>query len=393
MMNSLQVHTASISQMMEEKFGRLDRILGQIIADINKVRQTVSKNAEDIVTLKENDNNVSNRLDQLEKDMNTLDSDSRQNKLTFFGLPEMERENSNSIVDQIVELLNESSMRRTWHEHDFETAHRIGSSRHQRQQPRPVVVRFYRRRDKVEVLSNKELRDGLRREGVRVSAELTVHQREQVQHYREPGIQAFFRNGKLQINDTRPLPPRSFDRSHRRSNRHEQHEDEPQRGKERLSKQPASTVATDQYEGTQRERRDRVSSSRRNRMDDEDRGNGHWRSQHDYHVSYEPSYENHRVFQRHRQHSAHSASGYWTAPDHPKQVQTTSDDTRDEDQEKEATEQTDGTTSHSGNDTTHGTRQPPAEVGIRAPTPASPCQARLQPSRQDAARYRVRQLW
>ena len=54
-MQGIQMHTAYINCKMDEKFGSLERTLGQLTADVNKLKQYVGKDREDIQLMQEDD--------------------------------------------------------------------------------------------------------------------------------------------------------------------------------------------------------------------------------------------------------------------------------------------------------------------------------------------------
>ena len=67
LMGSLQSYTAGISQKMDDDFGRLDRTLGQLLEDVVGLKTAVQQDKEDIRELQEDRDNVTHRLDRIEK--------------------------------------------------------------------------------------------------------------------------------------------------------------------------------------------------------------------------------------------------------------------------------------------------------------------------------------
>ena len=61
-MQGIQMHTAYINCKMDEKFGSLERTLGQLTADVNKLKQYVGKDREDIQLLQEDNDKIVQRL-------------------------------------------------------------------------------------------------------------------------------------------------------------------------------------------------------------------------------------------------------------------------------------------------------------------------------------------
>ena len=131
---------------MDEKFGSLERTLGQLTADVNKLKQYVGKDREDIQLLQEDNDKIVQRLEQLEQELNSLDVDSRRCNLKFLGVRKPTRDN--------VDALNECSSSRTWEHSDIQRTHRIGARRQGSDQPRPLVVEFHRWSDRIEILTD-----------------------------------------------------------------------------------------------------------------------------------------------------------------------------------------------------------------------------------------------
>ena len=105
---------------------------------------------------------------------------SRRCNLKFLGVREPTRDNYGANADVVVDVLNECSSSRTWHHSDIERAHRIGAHRQRSDQPRPLIVEFHRWSDRMEILTDRALGDLLRREGIRVTSDLTSRQRSEI---------------------------------------------------------------------------------------------------------------------------------------------------------------------------------------------------------------------
>ena len=71
-MRGIQMHTAHTNCKMDEKFGSLERTLGQLTADVNKLKQYVGKDREDIQLLQEDNDKIVQRLEQLEQELAEL---------------------------------------------------------------------------------------------------------------------------------------------------------------------------------------------------------------------------------------------------------------------------------------------------------------------------------
>ena len=206
-MQGIQMLTAYINSKMDEKFGNLEHTLGQLIADVSRLKQYVGRDREDIQPLQEDNDNIRQRLERLEQELNSIDMISRRCNLKFLGVREPTRDKYRANTDVVVDVLNECCSSRTWHHSDIERAHRIGAHRQRSDQPRPLIVEFHRWSDRMEILTDGALRDLLRREGIRVTSDLSTRQRSEIQFYHQQGKLAYFKNGKLQFEtDGRPHP-------------------------------------------------------------------------------------------------------------------------------------------------------------------------------------------
>ena len=123
------IHTAYINSKMDEKFGSLEQTLGQLTADVSRLKQYVGRDREDIQPLQEDNDNIRQRLERLEQELNSIDMVSRRCNLKFLGVREPTRDNYGENTDVVVDVLNECSSSRTWHHSDIERAHRIGAHR------------------------------------------------------------------------------------------------------------------------------------------------------------------------------------------------------------------------------------------------------------------------
>ena len=57
---------------MDEKFGSLEQTLGQLTADVSRLKQYVGRDREDIQLLQEDNDNIMQRLERLEQELNSI---------------------------------------------------------------------------------------------------------------------------------------------------------------------------------------------------------------------------------------------------------------------------------------------------------------------------------
>ena len=81
-----QKHTPYINSKMDEKFGSLEQTLGQLTADVSRLKPYVGRDREDIQLLQEDNDNIRQRLERLEQELNSIDMISRRCNLKFRGV-------------------------------------------------------------------------------------------------------------------------------------------------------------------------------------------------------------------------------------------------------------------------------------------------------------------
>ena len=156
-----------------------------------------------------------------------VEEQAKQNCLKLFGLHEPRKETDNVCLSRVLEVLNFHSGSDTWKwcKEDIEKAYRVGQR--SGRQPRPIVIKFYRTVDKVWLLRDKQTRDSLRSDGLKLASALTRYQAARLRTARAEGKRAYFSNGRLHVLD-RPAADRSDQsRDHRsdRDNHKVRHED------------------------------------------------------------------------------------------------------------------------------------------------------------------------
>ena len=136
------------------------------------------------------------KVDTQEYDLDRLEAQSRRDNVRFFGIPEEDDDSYEGCAKTIVELLNTSYTEKEWTEIDVVRAHRIGR-RAGKEGPRPMIVRFARWSDSLKLLKAKVPRDKLREQNIRVSADHTRRQAEQLGNLRRQGRVGVVRGGRV----------------------------------------------------------------------------------------------------------------------------------------------------------------------------------------------------
>ena len=131
--------------------------------------------------------------------MEKMDIASRQRNLKFLGIYESTRNDKAADIEELVGTLSYFCDRK-WVSSDVEETHRIGpTSSASRRNPRPLIATFRHVDDKLAILRDRDLREALRQNAIRVAADLTPRQREEIQHYKKQGKTVYDKNGRLHV--------------------------------------------------------------------------------------------------------------------------------------------------------------------------------------------------
>lgn len=208
----LHAQSATLGEKIDDIFYTFGQTLKNIESEVMRLKQEVEVDRGDIKDLLSDRDNAHTRIERMERDIERLEVHSRQANLKFLGINEPDPRENRSDVDEIVDTLNYfSSSHTTWRNTDIEKVHRLGRARehnqqrgyHQHDRPRPLIVTFCHVDHKVSILRDRELRERLRRNNIRVTTDLTPRQREQLQRYKQEGKVAYYRNGRLYVDNGR----------------------------------------------------------------------------------------------------------------------------------------------------------------------------------------------
>ena len=231
------------TKTIEEK---LSSQLGCLRAEISGLVSTVQNISLDVTDLKERTLGLENTYDKLserqevvaaavgdlqeevrviekryEEELDKLEAFSRRDNLRFFGLPESQNETFETCAEKVVEVLQGTVPNKVWCVGDVVRAHRIGKrptfasgAANRAHKPRPMIVKFTRWRDKMDILTKG--RAALKPKGVDVAGDLTNRQQEEIRRYRDDGIHAYYKGNKLVV--AGPLQQRNADDNNARYN-------------------------------------------------------------------------------------------------------------------------------------------------------------------------------
>ncbi|XP_076444409.1 uncharacterized protein LOC143282607 [Babylonia areolata] len=189
---------------IEQEYHHLAAAVSDVASDIQYLHSEVAEGREVTTRLTTTVDTMEQKISKIESEIDKLEEYSRRENLRFFGIPPLgQNENNDTCVSAVVDTLNsvERGVKK-WTPDDIVRAHRIGQTREGN--PRPMIVRFARWRDKMTIITDRDLRNKLTEKGVKVANDLTRAQSSVVAEARREGKKAYFRKGKLVI---APLPP------------------------------------------------------------------------------------------------------------------------------------------------------------------------------------------
>ncbi|KAL8600212.1 hypothetical protein ACOMHN_062502 [Nucella lapillus] len=202
MINWLQMSSTNLGRLVEEKFTAINEHFKRFETGLERLSVRVNKHSECIDELLEDKESIFERLDKLEENVDTIEKETKRCNLTFFGIDEIRPGEDYSSIEQIVDVLNyHDHYGEEWQVSDIEQAFLLGRAQYNKRDPRPMLVQFCNMKDKTAILRNRDLRGRLRSSGIKVTWELTTCQKGLVDFHCEQGKNAYYWNGRLQVED------------------------------------------------------------------------------------------------------------------------------------------------------------------------------------------------
>ena len=195
--NCLKANTAFIHYDIGTHLKRLEGMMNFMNHGMNELRTIISDNTNVINSLKAYQDRLLKRLDKAEYESERLEEYEKRLNIKIFGL----QESSEDCKDQVVNLFNHFSKDPQWERGHIDRAFRVG--KRQGTKGRPLIATFVNFGDKMFVLADKTMRDNLRRDGIRITSDLTNKQQAEVDHFRDLGFQAYYKSGKLCVENNK----------------------------------------------------------------------------------------------------------------------------------------------------------------------------------------------
>ena len=209
-------------EKLKRKSIESDNLIESLKKEVTEIKETLNIQQLDVDAVNDEIGSLNDRFTKIEEEIENQQRYSRRENIIFHGLPENSSSAEGDEKQNMVRLLNKHVSGKSWSGDDFTRVHRLG--RGQRGgHPRPVIARFTRHDDKFLVFGARE---NLKTEGISVSSDLTPKQRSEIKKLRDEGKKAFYKGGRLHIDDgpdsnpdkdatiSRTMPPIGSSRYH-----------------------------------------------------------------------------------------------------------------------------------------------------------------------------------
>ena len=166
--------------------------LKQEIKDLHEEKETVQL---DIDQLHEEFENKLDMITDIDDELDRLERENRKSTMRIFGLAE-EPDERNLDAKRIVtqKVLKVACSGEDWSPDDIQRAYRVGESKDG--QPRLMLVTFRYCDDKFRVYDGRDI---LRKNGIRVSDDLTKRQRQKLKDLKAKGYTGYFYKGQVHV--------------------------------------------------------------------------------------------------------------------------------------------------------------------------------------------------
>jgi len=199
-------------EAMSCKFDNFER-------EMSRLRNTIAEQGHEIEELNSACESYDQQLQDIHEKLEEQERRSRRDNVLLYGIPETEDETYEVCQNKFVEAVGGVLPDRVTHR-DVVRAHRIGRKTGKN---RPMIARLVRTADKLALLGAREQ---FRAKGMGISGDLTVQQRQMVQHAREEGNVGYFR-GNMFITRPRESTDRPASQEHLTSEPEQRSRDSP----------------------------------------------------------------------------------------------------------------------------------------------------------------------
>ena len=213
----LKTATDNISMKIDDMESRIDEL---------EMKQEVDRDRLDTVDC--DNQSLKSIIDGLENEIDDLESRSRRENLRFFGIEENGTDVHENCTTTVVRMLNKFFAFKTWSADDISRAHRVGARENARN-ARHLIAKFTRWSDVDAILKDREARERMKKDGLRVSTDLTRRQMSQIKEAQANGKFAYFKRGHLVVEERHNIGRETSNEGNRRG--HSRHHRSKSRGR------------------------------------------------------------------------------------------------------------------------------------------------------------------
>ena len=180
-------------EIVKQKQLGCERHIRSIYNDIKNIQSENETMQLDIDHLNDNFEEKLTLMTDLEDQIDRLERESRKSTMRSFGLTEKEGETSSDAKRVVIDnVLKVACSEKDWSPDDMHRAYRAGNA--DSTQPRMMIVTFRYSDDKYRIYDGREK---LRENGIRVSDDLTIRQRQKLKDLKQKGYTGYFYKGQI----------------------------------------------------------------------------------------------------------------------------------------------------------------------------------------------------
>lgn len=188
---------------LNTKVSKIEQTQTQLKSDITKLNQKVDQldysnemMNTDMAYLSQNDERKMEQIEHMEKLIDIIDGDRVKSSMRIFGIDEGDDDTKSMKTIIKEKVFVHTNMEDGLTEDSILFAKRVGTKKPGT--ARMVLVKFKSEDDKFKLFGYRNI---LRTMKIRISSELTYNQRQQIKDAKDRGLAAYFKGGKLVVNE------------------------------------------------------------------------------------------------------------------------------------------------------------------------------------------------
>ena len=186
-----QVELQKSCDGLQSKFANLHTSLDKVKSEVNEIKESEHINRLDLAAIGEKLDEVIDRLDNLENDVDDLEGRSRRDNVRFYGIAVEANETFADCKEKVVSLLNRHVQSKHWNDRDIVIAHRTGTAVDGKQ---TIIAKFHHGSDKITALA---ARPEFKSANIGIGSDLTKRQRKTLAKLKSQGKKGYFKRGRL----------------------------------------------------------------------------------------------------------------------------------------------------------------------------------------------------